>query len=135
MAAHNSNGPNKSLYMYTSLIFVVAILLIILSFFAMSNRDKKMNETEQAQTITEKTAALSEENKNLAEENKTLKDSNHVMSAALLSIANEYYTAGDTAKASEIASSVDTAYLTDEEKALYASITGTAAPTAAPAAE
>lgn len=135
MAAQNQNGPNKSLYLYTSLIFVVAILLIILSFFAMSNRDSKLNETEQAQTITEKTAALSEENKNLAEENKALKDSNRVMSAALLSIANEYYTAGDTAKAAEIAASVDASSLTDEEKALYASITGAAAPTAVPAAE
>lgn len=135
MAAQNQNGPNKSLYMYTSLIFVVAILLIILSFFAMSNRDNKMNETEQAQTITEKTAALSEENKNLAEENKTLKDSNRVMSAALLSIANEYYAAGDTAKAAEIAASVDASYLTDDEKAVFAAITGTPVPTAAPAAE
>lgn len=135
MAANNSNGPNKSLYLYTSLIFVVAILLIILSFFAMSNRDNKMNETEQAQSITEKTAALSEENKNLAEENKTLKDNNHLMSAALLSIANEYYTAGDTAKAAETAASVDASYLTDEEKTVLAAITGTAAPTAVPAAE
>lgn len=135
MAAQNQNGPNKSLYMYTSLIFVVAILLIILSFFAMSNRDNKMNETEQAQTITEKTAALSEENKNLAEENKTLKDSNRVMSAALLSIANEYYAAGDTAKAAEIAASVDASYLTDDEKAVFAAITGTPVPTAAPTAE
>lgn len=135
MAAQNQNGPNKSLYLYTSLIFVVAILLIILSFFAMSNRDNKLNETEQAQSITEKTAALSEENKNLAEENKALKDSNRVMSAALLSIANEYYTAGDTAKAAEIVASVDASSLTDEEKALYASITGAAAPTAVPAAE
>ena len=135
MAAQNQNGPNKSLYMYTSLIFVVAILLIILSFFAMSNRDNRMNETEQAQSITEKTAALSEENKNLAEENKTLKDSNRAMSAALLSIANEYYAAGDTAKAAEIAASVDVSSLTDEEKTVYTAITGTALPTAEPAAE
>ena len=135
MASQNQNGPNKSLYMYTSLIFVVAILLIILSFFAMSNRDNKLNETEQAQSITEKTAALSEENKNLAEENKALKDSNRVMSTALLSIANEYYTSGDTAKAAEIAASVDASLLTDEEKKVYTAITGTAVPTAAPVTE
>ena len=124
MAANNSNGQNKSLYIYTSLIFVVAILLIILSFFAMSNRDSKMNETEQAaQSITEKAAVLSEENKNLAEENKTLKNQNHEMSAVLLSIANEYYAAGDTARAAEIAAYVNASYLTEEESAVYTMIT------------
>ena len=130
MAANNSNGQNKSLYLYTSLIFVVAILLIILSFFAMSNRDDKMNETEQAQSITEKTSALSEENKNLAEENRVLKEKNQVMSAALLSIANEYYVAGDTVKAAEIAASIDASYLTEEETAAYTTIIATPEPTA-----
>ena len=126
MAANNSNGQNKSLYIYTSLIFVVAVLLIILSFFAMSNRDSKMSETEQtAQSITEKTAALSEENKNLAEENKTLKNQNHEMSVVLLNIANEYYAAGDTVKAAEIAASVDASSLTEEENAVYTMITAT----------
>lgn len=127
MAAHNSNGQNKSLYIYTSLIFVVAVLLIILSFFSMSNRDNKMNETEQtAQSITEKTSALSEENKNLAEKNKELTEKNKVMSSALLSIANEYYAAGDTAKAAEIAASVDASVLSEEEAAVYTTITTTA---------
>lgn len=127
MAAHNSNGQNKSLYIYTSLIFVVAVLLIILSFFSMSNRDNKMSETEQtAQSITEKTSALSEENKNLAEKNKELTEKNKVMSSALLSIANEYYTAGDTAKAAEIAASVDASVLSEEEAAVYTTITTTA---------
>ena len=132
MAANNSNGQNKSLYIYTSLIFVVAVLLIILSFFAMSNRDSKMNETEQtAQSITEKTAALSEENKNLAEENKALKEKNHTMSAALLNIANEYYTAGDTVKAEETVAIIDASSLTEEEAAVYTTITATPEPVAA----
>ena len=129
MAANNSNGQNKSLYIYTSLIFVVAILLIILSFFAMSNRNSKMNETEQAaQSITEKAAALSEENKNLAEENKSLAEKNKVMSSALLSIANEYYEAGDTVRSAEIAANIDASSLTDEETAVYTTITTTPAP-------
>ena len=132
MAANNSNGQNKSLYIYTSLIFVVAILLIILSFFAMSNRDRNMNETEQAaQSITEKAAALSEENKNLAEENKALKEKNRVMSVSLLNIANEYYTAGDTDKAAEIAQNVDASSLSEEEAAVYTTITATPEPAAA----
>lgn len=132
MAANNSNGQNKSLYIYTSLIFVVAVLLIILSFFSMSNRDRNMNETEQAaQSITEKAAALSEENKNLAEENKALKEKNHTMSAALLNIANEYYASGDTAKAAEYAALVDASSLTEEESAVYMAITATPEPVAA----
>ena len=126
MAAHNSNGQNKSLYIYTSLIFVVAVLLIILSFFSMSNRDNKMSETEQtAQSITEKTSALSEENKNLAGENKVLKDKNHALSSALLNIANEYYTAGDTVRAAEIVQDIDASILTEEEIAVYTIITAT----------
>ena len=102
MAANNQPSGNKSLYLYTALIFVVAILLIILSFFAMSNRDKQMNEIEETQSITEKASVLSEENKNLAEEIVALKSSNEKLSTDLLNIANEYYAAGDKDKAKDL---------------------------------
>lgn len=52
----------KSLFLYTALIFLVALLMIILSFFGQNHADK-LKETEQrAQTITERASALSDEN-------------------------------------------------------------------------
>ena len=136
MAANNQPSGNKSLYLYTALIFVVAILLIILSFFAMSNRDKQMNEIEETQSITEKASVLSEENKNLAEEIVALKSSNEKLSTDLLNIANEYYAAGDKDKAKDLTKNIDTEKLTDNQKTIYYTVTEqTPAPTATPKAQ
>lgn len=136
MAANNQPSGNKSLYLYTALIFVVAILLIILSFFAMSNRDKQMNEIEETKSITEKASVLSEENKNLAEEIVALKSSNEKLSTDLLNIANEYYAAGDKDKAKDLTKNIDTEKLTDNQKTIYYTVTEqTPAPTATPKAQ
>lgn len=128
MAANNSNTGNKSLYMYTALIFVVAILLIILSFFAMSNRDKKMNEVEQTQSITERASVLSEENKNLAEQNRALQEENNKLKSNILDIAKEYYSKGDTAKAISVLGDIefDLENFTSEQVEIYNSITAKA---------
>ena len=122
MANNNQSGGNKSLYLYTALIFVVAILLIILSFFAMSNRDKQMNEVEETKSITERASVLSEENKNLAEEIVTLKGSNEKLTADLLGVANEYYLAGDKEKSKQLTVNIDAEKLTDEQKIIYNTI-------------
>ena len=136
MAANNQPSGNKSLYLYTALIFVVAILLIILSFFAMSNRDKQMNEIEETKSITEKASVLCEENKNLAEEIVALKSSNEKLSTDLLNIANEYYAAGDKDKAKDLTKNIDTEKLTDNQKTIYYTVTEqTPAPTATPKAQ
>ena len=37
----SNKNDNKSLFIYTALIFVVAVLLIILSFFGQTNLQKK----------------------------------------------------------------------------------------------
>lgn len=122
MANNNQSGGNKSLYLYTALIFVVAILLIILSFFAMSNRDRQMNEVEETKSITERASVLSEENKNLAEEIVTLKGSNEKLTADLLGVANEYYLAGDKEKSKQLTVNIDAEKLTDEQKVIYNTI-------------
>lgn len=122
MANNNQSGGNKSLYLYTALIFVVAILLIILSFFAMSNRDRQMNEVEETKSITERASVLSEENKNLAEEIVTLKSSNEKLTADLLGVANEYYLAGDKEKSKQLTVNIDAEKLTDEQKVIYNTI-------------
>lgn len=137
MASNNNQSTgNKSLYLYTALIFVVAILLIILSFFAMSNRDKQMNEIEETKSITERASVLSEENKNLAEEIVSLKSSNEKLTADLLNIAGEYLAEGDKLKANELIKNIDAEKLTDEQKIIYNTITEQPEqPSAAPSPE
>lgn len=70
-----SQNNNKSLYLYTSLIFVVAVLLIIISFFGQSHLDRKQPiqiDNEINASITNKTAILSEENAALLSKNQSL---------------------------------------------------------------
>ena len=62
MEKNKETKNSKSLFLYTALIFLVALLMIILSFFGQNHADK-LKETEQrAQTITERASALSDEN-------------------------------------------------------------------------
>ncbi|MCR4718567.1 MAG: hypothetical protein K5768_02950 [Firmicutes bacterium] len=77
------NSDNKSLLIYTSLIFFVAIIMIIVSFFAQTHLDQaKVGEIDLEKVdLSNKAAQVSEENMQLVELNKTLKDSNTVLSA------------------------------------------------------
>ena len=59
---------NKSLFLYTALIFLVALLMIIVSFFGQSHLES-IRETEQkAKNLTEKTSMLSDQNLYLTEQ-------------------------------------------------------------------
>lgn len=63
---------NKSLFLYTSLIFLVALLMIVVSFFGQSHLES-IRETEQkAKNLTEKTSMLSDQNLYLTEQVTTL---------------------------------------------------------------
>lgn len=81
MTLKNSND-NKSLIMYTSLIFMVAIVMIIVSFFAQTHLDQaKPAEIDMEKVdLSSKAARVSEENMQLIELNKSLKDSNRTLS-------------------------------------------------------
>ena len=76
------NSDNRSLLIYTSLIFFVAIIMIIVSFFAQTHLDQsKVSEVDLEKVdLSNKAARVSEENMQLVELNKNLKDAN----AALL---------------------------------------------------
>lgn len=129
-----NKNDNKSLFLYTALIFFVAIVLIILSFFGQTNLQKKQpkveENTEQTQAvsgITEKAAILSEENKNLLEENNKLKAENKELiekQAAndLLLSANGYFTLGNNAKALEMLNAVNYDELSVDQKLIYDNI-------------
>ena len=70
---------NKSLFLYTALIFIAAIVIVVISFFSQINLEKKHNEyigDQAANSITEKTAQLSEENMVLLETTKNLNQQN-----------------------------------------------------------
>ena len=72
-------NENKSIFLYTALIFLAAIVIIIISFFSQVNLEQKNNaylESETAKSITEKTAQLSQENMVLLETTKTLNQHN-----------------------------------------------------------
>lgn len=67
---------NKSLYIYTTLIFAVAILMVVISFFGQINLDKKHSsvtgELTASGTISERVSQLSDENRILIETNNSL---------------------------------------------------------------
>ena len=67
---------NRSLFLYTGLIFIAAIAVIAFSFFSQINVEKKHNEYAgedlSGNSIVEKTAMLSEENRILLETTNSL---------------------------------------------------------------
>lgn len=71
-----SNKSNRSLFLYTGLIFVAAILVIAVSFFSQVNSEKQRQEygvdDMSNNSIVEKTAKLSEENRILLETTNSL---------------------------------------------------------------
>ena len=122
-----NKNDNKSLFLYTALIFFVAVILIILSFFGQTNLQKKQpkveENTEQTQAvsgITEKAAILSEENKNLKAENKELIEKQAAND--LLLSANGYFTLGNNAKALEMLNAVNYDELSVDQKLIYDNI-------------
>ena len=91
---------NRSLFLYTALIFLVAILMIILAFFGQNNLQKNQpiqSETASSTSITEKAAKLSEENLMLLEQNK-----NYLAENEELRVANEAYNLENTSLKKEI---------------------------------
>ena len=125
-----NKNDNKSLFLYTSLIFIVAVLLIILSFFGQTNMKKNMTQvdTEAANSgITERAAVLSEENKNLLEENNKLKAENQELTKKIttndiLLSANGYFSLGNNDKALEMLLAVNYDDLSVDQKIIYDNI-------------
>lgn len=62
---------SSSLFLYTALIFLVALMMIILSFFGSGKHESAK---EQAKTLTERATAVSEENLNLTKKVSELED-------------------------------------------------------------
>lgn len=71
-------NDNKSLYLYTGLIFFAAIVMIIISFFAQTHLEQESAIEMGAENVrlSNKAAQVSEENMQLVELNKTLRINN-----------------------------------------------------------
>lgn len=148
MKKNENKNDNKSLFLYTSLIFIVAILLIILAFFGQTNMKKNQPELEPATEVTEQPSAnsgiaerasvLSEENRVLLEEKtkleEELRQKNAVISGMenerfnlnqkikmndLLLQANGYMTVGNYAEAEEALNQVDYSGLSSDQQIIY----------------
>lgn len=134
------NNDNRSLIMYTALIFLVAILMIVLSFFAQTHLERLKVSEKDAENVSlsNKAAQVSEENMQLVELNKTLRMKNEEKEneivvltterdklqrqmtayAALIGVYDEL-AANDKDGANEILQSIYTEDLSAEQKELY----------------
>lgn len=134
------NNDNKSLFWYTSLIFLVAILMIVVSFFAQTHLEQSKVSEQEAErvSLSNKAAQVSEENMQLVELNKTLRETNEQLLEetsgitaerdALVSEVNTYETLvaayselyeGDKKGANELLGGINADTLTPEQAEFY----------------
>lgn len=138
-------ADNQSLFLYTALIFVVAIIMILISFFGQNKLQKSQPISTEGQSfggITQKAALLSEENRILLEQNNDLsekiekkneeisdmkKELQQMQDAnvnyELLLSVNGYLSVRNTDKAKEVLSRVVVEELTEDQKILYDDLT------------
>lgn len=70
----NEKKNNNSLFLYTALIFLVALLMIVISFFGQSHLEGIKATEQKAKTITERASMLSDENLHLTEQVSSLNE-------------------------------------------------------------
>ena len=77
----SKNNDNKSLIIYTSLIFFVAIVMIVVSFLAQTHLEQAQvtKQEEERVSLSNKAAQVSEENMQLVELNKNLRETNQAL--------------------------------------------------------
>ena len=108
------NKGNRPLMIYTSLIFVVAIVMVIVAFFGQRHLEsKQIQQKENASSISEKASFLSEENMLLMEANLDLKAENEKLTEenATLGEANQALS-----KENEMALKLQDAYIALNKK-------------------
>ena len=137
-----NKNDNKSMFLYTALIFIVAVLLIIFSFLGQTNMQKNQPQVSESpdkeMSISEKASILSEENtvllennntlkQELSEENIQLKSDNESLTQKqsqndLLLSANGYFTLGNNSMALETLDKVNYNDLSSDQKIIYDNI-------------
>lgn len=136
-----NKDSSKSLYLYTALIFIVALVMIVISFFGQSNLEKTNKAIQNQKTITEKSAALSEENMRLVEKNLELEKAISEKDTAILNLnasielkdkkinsyntlmsAYAYHSLRNYTKAKELLETIEYEILEGDAKVLYTQI-------------
>lgn len=134
----DTSKNNKSLFLYTALIFIVAIILIILAFFGQENvksnqpvlatiepsKQLTMSISERASLLSDENAALLKENQEYKEKNEALlkeidiyKEKNDINEQLLL--AYSLILKEDKQGAADILLKLDVQKLDENQKALY----------------
>lgn len=142
MENERKNSQNRSMFLYTALIFAVALLLIIIAFFGQANKEKVDNivgttatetatttptesaseaDTEPAVQFTEEYAKLSNKVIALDAENKALKAKLDLYE--LLLSANKAISEGDIETAKSVIAEINSDTLTEDQKILFNQIT------------
>lgn len=90
MTKKNTNDQT-SLSMYTALIFLVAIVMIVVSFFAQTHLEQSTVSEHEAEkvSLSNKAAQVSEENMQLIELNKSLREKNTDLEEANTLLSDE----------------------------------------------
>lgn len=123
---NNKKKESKSMYIYTALIFVVALLLIIMAFFGQTNISRlgnRVNELEQETYITEtpvpddEFARISNLASEMDKENTELKS--QIKLYELLTGANALAQNGDFDGANTLIGTIDKSTLNENQKILY----------------
>ena len=130
----NKNNNTKSLFLYTALIFLVALLLIVIAFFGEANLEKSidgaistaepMKQDNKNNSITKRAATLSDENQKLLSENKSIKTENEELKAQLdlyktLLEAKTLKQNGDVEGAKKLIENIDYEQLDSAQKSVY----------------
>lgn len=127
---NNKNKENRSMYLYTALIFVVALLLILVAFFSQTNISKLGKRADEFATSSTASPASTQPTSNeqalanivnmaneLDTENTELKAKIAVYDNLLT--ANAYIANGNLTEAETIFLTIDEASLTENQKILY----------------
>ncbi len=133
------NRGNRPLMIYTSLIFVVAVIMVVVAFFGQRHLENtQLRQTETARSISERASQVSEENrllmevyKNLSEDCKELNEevaaltaenkklTKEVEAARKLANAFDALNTSGKAKAKRLLKEIYTEDLTQEQKKFY----------------
>lgn len=133
------NRGTRPLMVYTSLIFIVAIIMVIVAYFGQKHLEiTQIRQTETTMGISERASQLSDENRLLMEKNKQLTNDNSALSEEnsglilqneSLTKENEAYKklnevymmiyAGNKASARNMLKEIYTEDLTSEQKEFY----------------
>lgn len=133
------NRGTRPLMIYTSLIFIVAIIMVVIAYFGQKHLETtQIRQTETTMGISERASQLSDENRLLMEKNKQLTNDNNALleDNNQLILDNESYKkeneaykslyevyrmiyAGNKANARKMLKEIYTEDLTPEQKEFY----------------